>query len=113
MNNNCFEMAMEVIKEADKVIGRRGELNTEYLDIFKQYCGVIDYLIEDNYVEEYSFSIDKMSQNIRITMISNDFQVLGNITSGYYQLLKRSVSFGFYSKYEKVAVYIEFPSLWD
>lgn len=48
---------------------------------------------KDNSVEEYSFSIDNMSENIRITMISNDFQILGNITSGYYQLLKRSVSF--------------------
>lgn len=111
MSKTCFDIAKEVIERASKVFGSEWKLNEESYDIFREYCDFMDKIAAESKVDGIGVSVDRIKKTIKVTMTCGYFSPEETMNA-YYELVKRAVSVGFYQKDEKVAAYLEFPSLW-
>lgn len=110
-----FDIAEEIIKEATEQFYPIFELNDERIDIFKQYCEVMDLFGEETGAEGYSVDVNDKDMSVKIGIICSDFQICDNYKS-FCDLLARTTSFSVSHDEESddlIEVSFTYPSLWN
>lgn len=108
----CFDAVSMVVEEASKQFSPLWELDKNSYDILKQYCSVIDSLIEEFDGESLDVSVDDIKMTVGIVLECPDI-VIESASHNFYKLAQRSdsVSFGV-SEAGNLNVEFVFPSVW-
>lgn len=109
----CFYILDELAEEASKNLGALWRRDEDLYDILKQYCDIIDTIIDECNCESYKVEIDDETNNIAISIKTPWFC----IPSGghvFYELAKRTIATGFVKSEDgdNVCVKFVFPSIW-
>ena len=109
----CYDVVESVIEEATKRFIAFKE-NQESKNILKQYCEVIDKIVEDIAGNSIEVEVDEIKMTISI-IIGCDDLVVEPDNKLFYQLSERAISLSFYSDEDdgSMVVEFEFPSIWE
>lgn len=108
-----FDVASMVLEEANQRFAPIWEPDKEKLDILKQYCEAIDTLIEEFDGESLDIEVDETQMTICVQLECEDITIETQ-RHRYYDLIQRSVSFGFSStENDTVVLKLVFPSIWN
>lgn len=109
----CFDVADMIIDEATKRFSPLWKLNTERLDIFKDYCNAVDALVEEFDGESIDVEVDEITMEVTITLECDEVLIESD-THMLYELAKRTTKYGFsVSEDGNLLVKFVFPGLWD
>lgn len=109
----CFDVASEVINDATERFKPLMRLNTERVDIFKQYCEVIDELAEEFNGVSFEVEVDEITMEVTVILECGEI-IIGSSNHVFYELVKRTIRYGFSAgEDDNVAVKFVFPCLWD
>lgn len=113
MSIQCFDVASEVIEEATNRFKPIMKLNTENLDIFKQYCEIIDGYANEFDGESFDINVDKNTMEITVALRCRTF-IIEAADHVFYELIKRTVRYSFSTDDDgDLIVKFVFPSLWE
>ena len=89
------------------------KLNTENLDIFKQYCEIIDGYANEFDGESLDINVDKNTMEITVALGCRTF-IIEAADHVFYELIKRTVRYSFSTDDDgNLVVKFIFPSLWE
>lgn len=112
-NVRCFDTAKEIIELAEERFAPRWKLNSERVDILKQYCDTIDEMAAEFDGISYDVEIDEITMNITIALECEEVTIKSS-NHVLYELMKRTVQFGFATSEDgNLLVKFTFPNLWD
>jgi len=109
----CYDVAELVIEEASARFAPLWQINTENLEIFKQYCEVIDSLANEFDGESFDVEVDEIAMDITIVLECSEI-IIEDRNHIFYKLAKRTKKYGFsVSDGGNLLVKFVFPSLWE
>lgn len=108
----CFDVVSMVVEEASRQFAPSWELDSELYNILKQYCSVIDSLVEEFDGESLDVFVDDIKMTIKVILECPDITI-ESASHNFYKLAQRSnsVTFGV-SEDENLNVEFVFPSVW-
>ena len=106
-----FEMILE---EANDRFAPTFRPVQERLDILREYCGVIDHLIEDGDGESFSCSIDEEDMTVKMSFCVTDASS-DRDDRRFNQLIRRAEYVRITNKEdgEYICITFGFPTLWE
>lgn len=108
-----FDVVSTVIEEANKRFAPIWEPDKEKTDILKQYCEAIDILIKEFDGQSLDVEVDEEKMLICIKLECSEITIEGK-EHRYYDLIQRSVSFGFSgTNNDTMILELVFPSIWN
>lgn len=109
----CFDVVSMVVDEATDQFSPLWRINKERYRILKQYCDVLDSLVEEFDGESFDVEVDDISITIAITMECREITIESQ-NHKYYSLAQRAMSFGFsVSDNGLLCAKFVFPSIWE
>ncbi len=114
MSFSSFHAAKFVLDEADGRFAPQYRPVPERLDIFRQYCAVIDGLMMKFGGKSLEVEVREDDMTVHMEMALEDLVVDDGERAAFTQLIGRSLSFGVRSGGEDaVLLHLVFPSLWE
>lgn len=109
----CFDVVSMVVDEATDQFSQLWKINKERYEILKQYCDVLDSLVEEFDGESFNVEVDDISMTIAITMEFREITIESQ-NHKYYSLAKRAMSIGFsVSDNGLLCTKFVLPSIWE
>lgn len=109
----CFDVVKDVAEEATRQFSPDIVLVPERLDILREYCEAIDTVAAATYAESFEAEVDEERLTVIVSVECAAFQI-ESVSSPFYELIERAVSFGFYANSDgNTVAYFEFPRLWE
>lgn len=109
----CYDVASVIIDEASERFKPLWKINDERVDIFKQYCEVVDSLVIEFGGESLDVEINEVTLETTIVMECDEI-IIESSNHIFYDLAERTVRYSFYASEDgSLAVKFVFPSLWD
>lgn len=109
----CFDVVRDVAEEATRQFSPDIVLIPERLDILREYCEAIDAVAAATDAESFEAEVDEEKLTVIVSIECAAFQI-ESPASPFYELIERSVSFGFRANREgNTVAYLEFPRLWE
>lgn len=109
----CFYAVSMVTDEATAQFSPFWKENRESKKILAQHCRAIDSLSDEFGGKAFDVEVDDIKMTVTVRLECDDM-TLKSKTHKYYDLVKRSVSFGFStSKSGDLVVEFVFPSIWE
>lgn len=109
----CYEVVSEVLDEATNRFAPLFEEVQERRDILKQYCGVIDALIEEFNAESYDVEVDEINMSIAISIETVDM-VVETTNHNLFRLIDKATSVTFSCGEDGfLKTTFTFPSIWS
>ena len=107
-----FEM---VLDEANSRFAPIFKPNAERLSILKEYCCVIDQMIEENGGETFEVDIDENNMAIHMAIGLKEIIDEDPKHSRFLQVIQRATAFKVKNdkENEQLVVYLTFPSVWE
>lgn len=108
----CFNVAKEVIDEANIRFSPSLVIDEERICIFEEYCNAIDILVNEYDGESLEVEVNEsdLTISIRIECMSMEVNKSSHV---YYDLIQRAVKFGFKNAGNgNIIIEFSFPSLW-
>ena len=113
MSFKCYDVAKMVIEDANERFSPIWKINNERLEVFQQYCEVIDALSEEFSGESYEVEVDEITMEVIVTLECEEI-VISSFSHVFYELIKRAVKYGFSASEDgNLLLRFTFPSLWD
>lgn len=112
---NVFDIVNACILGYTEEIGDNYEINSEKLDILREYCDTLDMFISNHDGKSATVDVIPESNYISIELDLFDFIYEKKFKSpAYLDLLERAISVVFTNKGEdRIGVEFIFPSVWD
>lgn len=108
----CFNVASLVIDEATEQFSPLWKIDKEKLTIFKQYCAVIDELVNEFDGLELTVDVDDIKLTISVEIVCEDVTIQES-EHRFYDLAERAVEMSFMKSDDgDIAVRFVFPSIW-
>lgn len=109
----CFDAVSMVTDEATAQFSPLWKENRENKKLLAQYCRAIDSLSDEFGGKSFDVEVDDVKMTVTVRLECDDM-TLKSQAHKYYDLVKRSVSFGFSaSKSGDLVVEFVFPSIWE
>lgn len=109
----CFDVVSMVVDEATDQFSPLWKINKERYGILKQYCDVLDSLVEEFDGESFDVEVDDIDMTIAITMECHEITIESQ-NHKYYSLAQRAIAFGFsVSNNGLLCAKFVFPSIWE
>lgn len=109
----CFDVASMVIDDATERFKPTMRLNTEKVDIFRDYCDAIDTLSNEFEGEAFDIEVDEITMEITVALECDEI-VIESSKHIFYELVKRAVKYSFSTSEDgNLIVKFVFPCLWD
>ena len=113
MSFKCYDVANMVIEDANERFRPIWKINNERLEVFKQYCEVVDALAEEFDGESYEVEVDELTMEVIVTLECGEI-VVDSFSHIFYELIKRAVKYGFSTSEDgNLLLRFTFPTLWD
>lgn len=110
---SSFDVAQMVLDDANERFAPSFVIDAQKLDIFRQYCTVIDKIIKEFDGETLEFSVDEISMLVTVKIGVDEIVVDNEERSVITDLLSRAVSFKIENGDDSpLLLTIVFPSLW-
>lgn len=109
----CYDVATMVIEDANERFNPLWKINTERLNIFKQYCDAIDALSKEFNGKSFEVEVDEITMDVTVALECDEI-IIERDNHPIYELAKRTVRYGFsVSEEGNLIVKFVFPGLWD
>lgn len=109
----CFEVVRDVVEEACRRFSPGFALVPDRLDILREYCMEIENIARDTYAEAFGAGVNEETMTVTVTVEAPSITIRSD-ESSFYELIERSVSFGFRANKEgNTELFFEFPRLWE
>lgn len=109
----CFDVVSMVVDEASSQFGKLWTVDKYKYKVLKQYCDVIDSLVAEFDCESIDVEVDDIKMTIKISLECPEVVVYSS-SHKLYELISRSVSFGFsHVNEDLLRTSIVFPSVWE
>lgn len=108
----CFDAAAMVIEDATERFKPSMSLNTKKLDVFKQYCDIIDDLAEEFEGESFEVEVDEITMEVTVALECGEV-IIESSDHMFYELIKRTNRYIFTQSEEgNLVIKFVFPPLW-
>lgn len=107
----CFDVASMVIEDANERFSPVWKVDEERLNIFKQYCEAIDLLSKEFEGASFEVEIDEQTMEISVVLECDEI-IIESDTHTLYELIKRTIRYGFSASGDSLLVKFVFPSMW-
>jgi hypothetical protein len=110
----CFDVVSLVVNEATNQFSPLWKTDEGKLNVLKQYCSVIDKLVEEYDGESFEVDVNEIKMTVCISSTFEDITIQEH-NQKLNELVKRanSVSFRPSEDGEGVTVDLVFPSVWE
>lgn len=112
MKFKSFPVVDSVLKDANERFAPTFEPDAERVDILRQYCSVIDGMIEEFRGDEFECEVDEVAMTVRISIVMESVES-DEPKHVFNQLVERAIQFHVdYISSAKLRFTFVFPSLW-
>ena len=113
MSFSSFEVLSPVIDEASKLFAPRFVPDEERVDILKEYCGVIDKLVEETKSTIFDVEVNEYDMTILISIGLDEYIDESPKNSMYGELFERAMSIQWeWTDEDKMMLKMKFPRVW-
>ena len=112
MKFKSFPVVDSVLKDANERFAPSFEPDAERVDTLRQYCSVIDGMIEEFRGDEFECEVDEIDMTVRLELVLESF-TSEEPNHAVNQLISRAMSFRVdYVDDGHIRLNFVFPSLW-
>ena len=110
---SSYGIAEMVLQEADERFAPLFTPDRERLDILKQYCSVIDKVLDEHDGSTFEVEVDENDMMIHMEFCIDSIEVYNTGKDPFQQLLQRAVSFRIqHGEEDGVLFHLVFQSVW-
>lgn len=114
MEFSSYHIADFVLDEATQQFAPMFRLSQERLDIFKQYCSVLDRMVEEFNGSTLQVEVDDEDMSVHMTLELDEFTVDSSDRAVFTQLIEHAISVRFeHGDEDTLRMTLVFPSLWE
>ena len=114
MDFSSYLVADFVLSEANNQFAPLFKPSEERLEVFKQYCSVIDKLVGDFGGTTLEVEVDDEDMSVHMKLELEELVVDDHERAMFTQLLERTVSFRVeHGEGDTILLHFVFPSLWE
>ena len=110
----CFDVVESVVEEATKRFSPIFVENGEAKSILKQYCEVLDSIVDDVSGSSIEVEVDEIKMIITVSIGCSEIIVYPD-NDLFYKIAQRSIAIGFRAGEDPESIVVDFvfPSIWE